>query len=169
VLSACGACYSQAGNDSPLSDGNGGYLGGTPGTVVTVTGASGTSTGKMLASPVSSPTIPVWQGTVPAVKDAASFEQWFGDDVAMNRTFNDVLELEPIGSGTTFRHIRSTHLSAGGFFPLDSLHPAQKILCNLFPYWNHGNGKPIWADCQGDQYLFPPRASAGDCMAGDQL
>jgi cysteine-rich repeat protein len=161
--------YSLTGSDSPLSDGNGGYLGGTPGAVVTVVGASGTSTGKILASSVSSPTIPVWQGTVPSVKDAASFAQWFSDDAAVNRTFSDVFELKQIGSGTIFQHTSSTHLTAGGFFPLDALHPAQKTLCNLFPYWNHGNGKPIWATCQGDQYLFSPRASASDCMTGDML
>jgi fibro-slime domain-containing protein len=159
--------YTESGNDSPLSDGKGGYLGGTPGAVVTVTGASGTSTGKILESPVSSPSIPIWQGTVPAVKDATSFGQWFSDDATVNSTFNAVLELEQIDSGTTFRHTSSIHLNTGGFFPLDSLHTAQKTLCNLFPYWNHGNGKPIWATCKGDQYLFPTRASSGDCMTGD--
>jgi hypothetical protein len=60
-------------------------------------------------------------------------------------------------------------LGTGGFFPLDAKNPSQKNLCDLFPYWNHGNGKPIWTTCQGDQYLFRSRAAAGDCATGDQL
>jgi hypothetical protein len=36
-------------------------------------------------------------------------------------------------------------------------------MCSLWPYWNHGNGNPIWATCSGDQYLFPPRVTSSDC------
>ena len=160
--------YSQVGNDSPLSDGKGGYLGGTAGATVNVTGASGTSTGKLVGFTAGTPAGPIWSGTVPAVKDAASFKQWFSDDSTVNKTFNGVLELGQTGSDLSYTYASSMHLGTGGFFPLDTLNPTQKTLCNLFPYWNHGNGKPIWTICQGDQYLFPPRVAASECMTGDQ-
>lgn len=163
--------YSQTGNDSPLSDGKGGFLSGAPGgtTATTVTGASGTSTGTLTLGAGATSSIPTWKGTVPTVKDAASFKQWFTDDATVNQTFHDVLELKQSAAGLDYQYRSAMHLGSGGFFPLDSLNPSQKNLCNLFPYWDHGNGKPIWATCQGDQYLFRPRAAASDCTTGDML
>jgi hypothetical protein len=66
------------------------------------------------------------------------------------------------------RHLRG-HLAQGGFFPLDVLNPGQATLCNLWPYWNHGNGQPFWGGCTGDQYLFPPRVISSDCPLGDTV
>lgn len=165
--------YSEAGNDSPFSDGKGGFLGvplsSAAGATLDVTGASGTSSGILSLASSSAARIPTWKGTVPAVKDAASFRQWFTDDATVNQTFHDVLELKQSGTGLAYQYKSAMVLGAGGFFPLDAKNPSQKNLCNLFPYWNHGNGKPIWTTCQGDQYLFRTRATASDCATGDQL
>ena len=62
-----------------------------------------------------------------------------------------------------YQYASKVHLASGGFFPLDTLNPSQATLCNLWPYWNHGNGNPIWSTCTGDQYLFPPRVMQSDC------
>ena len=153
--------YTQAGNDSPLSDEAGGFLGGTAGTAVSVTGNAGTSSGKLTGYTSSTPGGPVWKGTTPAFKDANSFKQWFNDDSTVNKTFTDVLEMTSIGTNV-YQYASQSHLAEGGFFPLDTLNPSQATLCNLWPYWNHGNGNPIWATCSGDQYLFPPRIVAAD-------
>jgi hypothetical protein len=88
------------------------------------------------------------------------------DDGAVNRTYVSTLELRSLGSGL-FQYTNQPFLGQGGFFPLDSLNPAAANLCNMFPYWNHGNGAPIWSSCAGDQYLFPPRVTASDCQVGD--
>jgi fibro-slime domain-containing protein len=119
----------------------------------------------------STPGGPIWKGTTPAYKSAASFNQWFNDDSTVNKTYTDVLEMPALaGSGTnTYQYASKSHLGQGGFFPLDKLNTAQTTLCNLWPYWNHGNGNPIWTTCTGDQYLFTPRATAADCVSGDSL
>jgi fibro-slime domain-containing protein len=154
--------YTQAGNDSPLSDGNGGYLGGNVGTPVSVTGNAGVSSGTLTGYTASSPGGPVWKGTTPAYKNAASFNQWFNDDTTVNKTFTGVLEMTAIGTNI-YQYASQSHLAQGGFFPLDTLNLTQVTMCNLWPYWNHGNGNPIWATCAGDQYLFPPRVIQSDC------
>ncbi|HJX66755.1 MAG TPA: hypothetical protein VJ860_22710, partial [Polyangia bacterium] len=154
--------YTQAGNDSPLSDGAGGYRGGTAGTAVTLTNPSGTVTGTFKGYTASTPGGPIFNGVVPIVKDASSFKQWFNDDVTVNKTFNAVLEMTSVGTNL-YQYASAVHLAQGGFFPLDKLNPGQATLCNLWPYWNHGNGTPILPTCVGDQYLFPPRIVAGDC------
>jgi cysteine-rich repeat protein len=154
--------YTQAGNDSPLSDGNGGYLGGNVGTPVSVTGNAGVSSGTLTGYTASSPGGPIWKGTTPAYKNAGSFNQWFKDDSTVNKTFTSVLELNSIGTNI-YQYASTSHLAQGGFFPLDPLNPTQATLCNLWPYWNHGNGNPIWPTCAGDQYLFPPRVIQSDC------
>jgi fibro-slime domain-containing protein len=154
--------YTQAGNDSPLSDGNGGYLGGNVGTPVSVTGNAGASSGTLTGYTASSPGGPIWKGTTPAYKNAASFNQWFNDDSTVNKTFTGVLEMTAIGTNI-YQYASTSHLAQGGFFPLDTLNPTQVTMCNLWPYWNHGNGNPIWAACAGDQYLFPPRVIQSDC------
>ena len=154
--------YTQAGNDSPLSDGNGGFLGVTAGTPVSTTSTGGAYTGTLISYTASTPGGPMWKGTVPAYKSATSFKQWFNDDPSVNKTFTSVLEMQSIGSNV-FQYASKTHLAQGGFFPLDTLNPSQTTLCNLWPYWNHGNGSPIWASCVGDQYLFPPRVVQSDC------
>jgi fibro-slime domain-containing protein len=160
--------YTQTGNDSPLSDGNGGYLGGAAGAAVSTTSTAGTYAGILAGYTQSVPGGPIFKGTVPAYKNAASFNQWFNDDAAVNKTFTSVLELTAIGTNV-YQYASQSHLAQGGFFPLDTLNPAQATLCNLWPYWNHGNGNPIWTTCTGDQYLFPPRVVATDCPVGPPL
>ncbi len=164
--------YTQAGNDSPLSDGAGAYLGGAAGSAVSVTGNAGVSTGTITGYTSSSPGGPIWHGTTPAYKDANSFKQWFNDDSTVNKTFTGVIEMKPLASGTNiYQYASKTHLAGpdSGFFPLDTLNPSQATLCDLWPYWNHGNGNPIWTTCTGDQYLFPPRVTAADCPSGAKL
>jgi fibro-slime domain-containing protein len=163
--------YTAAADDSPLSDGNGGYQGGTAGTAVNTTSTTGAYTGTLTGYTTSTPGGPIWKGTTPAYKSAASFNQWFNDDSTVNKTYTDVLEMPALaGSGTnTYQYASKSHLGQGGFFPLDKLNTAQTTLCNLWPYWNHGNGNPIWTTCTGDQYLFTPRATAADCVSGDSL
>ena len=155
--------YSQAGNDSPLSDGNGGYLGGSAGDPISLTTPSGSVTGTLAGFTPSFPVSPIFKGMVPIVKDADSFKQWFTDDPTVNQTFTSVLEMSSIGSNL-YRYASLAHLAQGGFYPLDKLNPSQVTLCDLWPYWNHGKGTPIWPTCQGDQYFFPPRIVAGDCV-----
>ena len=140
--------YTEAGNDSPLSDGNGGLIGGG------------------LGSP--NPGGQLFRGAVPIVKDANSFKQWFSDDSSVNKTFTSVLEMSSIGTNL-YQYASRVHLAQGGFFPLDTLNPSQTTLCDLWPYWNHGNGTPIWSICTGDQYFFPPRIVAADCGAGTDI
>jgi fibro-slime domain-containing protein len=101
---------------------------------------------------------------VPIVKDANSFKQWFTDDTSVNKTYLSVLEMPSIGTNL-YQYASTSHLAQGGFYPLDTLNPSQATLCNLWPYWNHGNGTPIWTACTGDQYLFSPRIVSGDCGA----
>ena len=162
--------YTQAANDSPLSDGKGGYLGGAAGTAVSVTGNAGVSSGTLTGYTVSEIGGPIWKGTTPAYKDANSLKQWFNDDTTVNKTFTGVLEMPSIGSNV-YQYASKTHLAGpdSGFYPLDTLNPSQATLCDLWPYWNHGNGNPIWTTCQGDQYLFPPRITAADCPSGAKL
>ena len=160
--------YTLAGNDSPLSNGSGDIQGGTAGTAVSSTSTGGAYTGTLTGYTKSTPGGPIWKGTVPAYKDAASFKQWFNDDDKVNKTFTAVLELPSIGTNI-YQYASKSHLAEGGFFPLDKLNPSQATLCNLWPYWNHGNGNPIWTTCTGDQYLFPPRVTASDCPSGATL
>lgn len=145
--------------DSPLSAG---FI--ASGTALTVTGPSGTSTGTITGYTMSSPGGPIWKGTVPIVKDATSFGQWFADDATVNKTFKGLLELSAVAWGT-YRFASKLHLlgSDAGFFPLDSLNPGQARSCNLWPYWNRSSGSPIWSSCMGDQYLFPPMVVQSDC------
>ena len=160
--------YTQAANDSPLSDGNGGYQGGSAGSAVSTTSTAGAYTGTITGYTSSSPGGPIWKGTVPAYKNAASFNQWFNDDASVNKTFTAVLELASIGSNV-YQYASKSHLAQGGFFPLDTLNPSQATLCNLWPYWNHYNGSPFWTTCTGDQYLFPPRVVQADCPSQNPL
>ena len=160
--------YTLAGNDSPLSNGAGDVQGGTAGTAVSSTSTGGAYTGTLTGYTTSSPGGPIWKGTVPAYKDAASFKQWFNDDDKVNKTFTAVLELPSIGTNI-YQYASKSTLAKGGFFPLDTLNPSQATLCNLWPYWNHGNGNPFWTTCTGDQYLFTPRVTATDCVSGDSL
>ena len=155
--------YTLAGNDSPLSDGNGGYLGGgSAGAPVSVAGNAGTSAGTMMGFTPSTPGGPIWKGTTPAYKDANSFGQWFNDDSTVNKTFAGVIDMKSIGTNI-YQYASIVHLAQGGFYPLDSLNPSQATLCNLSPYWNHGNGNSIWTTCVGDQYFVPPRVIQSDC------
>jgi cysteine-rich repeat protein len=162
--------YTQAANDSPLSDGAAGYQGGKAGTAVNTTSTTGAYAGTLLDYTKSDPGGPIWKGTTPAYKDAASLKQWFTDDSSVNKTFTDVIEMKSTGTNI-YQYASTSHLGEGGFFPLDTLNATQKTLCNLWPYWNHGNGNPIWpaASCKGDQYLFTPRATASDCASSDSL
>jgi cysteine-rich repeat protein len=163
--------YTQAANDSPLCDGNGSFQGGEVGTPVDTTSTTGPYTGTITGYTSSSPGGPIWKGTTPAYKDASSLKQWYTDDPSVNKTFTGVLELQSIGSNV-YQYASKTQISgkslAGtGFFPLDPLNPSQATLCELWPYWNHGNGTPIWTTCAGDQYLFPPRVTLSSCDSGD--
>ena len=160
--------YTRAASDSPLSDGAGDYLGGNAGSAVSVTGNAGVSSGTITGYTASSPSGPIWAGTVPAYKDATSFNQWFNDDSTVNKTFTGVIEMASIGTNI-YRYASQSHLAQGGFFPLDTLNTSQATLCNLWPYWNHGNGSAIWTTCAGDQYLFPPLVTAADCPSGSTL
>ena len=162
--------YTQAGNDSPLSDGIGGYRGGTAGTPVSLTNPSGSVAGVLTGYTQSTPGGPIFKGTVPIVKDANSFKQWFNDDPTVNKTFTGLLEMRSIGTNV-YQYASNPHLAGpnNGFYPLDLLNPSQVTLCNLWPYWNHGNGTPFWTTCTGDQYFFPPRVTAADCPAGSVL
>lgn len=45
-----------------------------------------------MAGPLPIPGGPIWKGTVPTYKDAASFNQWFNDDPSVNKTFTATLE-----------------------------------------------------------------------------
>jgi fibro-slime domain-containing protein len=160
--------YTQAANDSPLSDGAASYQGGAAGTPVSTTSTAGAYTGTLTGYTASTPGGPIWQGTVPAYKNAASFNQWFNDDSTVNKTFISVLEL-PLTGTNIYQYASKSTLATGGFFPLDTLNPSQATLCNLWPYWNHYNGNPFWTTCTGDQYLFVPRVTAAQCVAGDSL
>jgi cysteine-rich repeat protein len=160
--------YTQAANDSPLSDGNAGYQGGNAGTTVNTTSTGGAYTGTLTGYTTSTPGGPIWKGTAPAYKDAKSFGQWFNDDSSVNKTFTAVLELPSIGTNI-YQFASKQTLATGGFFPLDTLNSSQATLCNLWPYWNHYNGSPFWTTCTGDQYLFIPRATASNCVSGDTL
>ena len=156
--------YTITGNDSPLSDGAGGYRGGTAGTAISFTNPSGQVTGILKGYTASTPGGPIFNGVVPIVKNAASFKQWFTDDATVNKTFPSVLEMKSIGTNI-YQYASKTHLAGAdnGFYPLDTLNPTMVTLCDLWPYWNHGSGTPIWATCQGDQYFFPPRIIQSDC------
>ena len=154
--------YTQANNDSPLSDGNGGYQGGTAGASVSTISTMGAYTGTITGYTASSPGGPIFKGTVPAYKNAASFNQWFNDDPTVNQKFVSVLELQSIGTNV-YQFASTSHLAQGGFFPLNTLNKSQDIQCMLWPYWDRYNGTPIWTTCQGDQYLFPPRVLQTDC------
>jgi hypothetical protein len=68
-----------------------------------------------------------------------------------------------------YQYASKLHLEQGGFFPLDALNPSQATMCSLWPYWNHGNGTPIWTTCTGDQYLFQPRVLQSDCPTANPL
>ena len=162
--------YTQAGNDSPLSNGAGDYLGGSAGTAITLTNESGNVSGTLVGYTKSTPNGPIFNGVVPIVKDANSFKQWFTNDDSVNKAFVSVLEMPAIGTNI-YRYASKTHLAGpdNGFYPLDTLNPSQVTLCDLWPYWNHGNGTPIWPTCQGSQYFFPPRVTAADCPAGSIL
>ena len=156
--------YTQAANDSPLSNGAAGYLGVNAGTAITLTNESGSVAGTLVGYTASTPGGPIFKGMVPIVKDANSFKQWFTDDSTVNKTFVSVLEMPSIGTNL-YQYASKTHLAGpdNGFFPLDALNPSQATLCDLWPYWNHGNGSPIWTICRGDQYYFPPRVTQADC------
>ncbi len=157
--------FTEAANDSPLSDGNGGYLGGNIGSAVTTTSSMGTYTGTITGYTASTPGGPIFHGTVPAYKNAASFNQWFNDDPTVNKTFTSVLELQsaPASGTNTYQYTSTSRLAQGGFFPLNTLNPSQDTQCMLWPYWDRYNGTPIWTTCRGDQYLFPPRVLQADC------
>jgi cysteine-rich repeat protein len=157
--------YTQAANDSPLSDGAGAYQGGSAGSAVSTTSTTGPYAGTITGYTSSSPGGPIFKGTTPSYKDANSVKQWFTDDSSVNKTFTGVLEMTQIGTNL-YQYSSKSHLMEGGFFPLDTLNASQKTLCNMWPYWNHGNGQPIWSKCSGDQYLFPPRIVSGDCGSG---
>ena len=154
--------YTQAANDSPLSDGNKGYQGGTVGATVNTTSTTGAYTGSLSGYTPTSLGGPIWKGTTPAYKDANSFKQWFNDDSTVNTTFTGVLEMASIGTNI-YQYASKSHLAQGGFFPLDTLNPDQATLCDLIPYWNRSNGTPIWTTCTGDQYLWPPNVLQSDC------
>jgi cysteine-rich repeat protein len=160
--------YTAAQNDSPLSDGNKGFQGGTAGTAVNTTSTTGPYTGTLTGYTQSSPGGPIWKGTTPAYKDASSLAQWYADDPSVSTAIPSTLELGQIGTNV-FQYASKVHLGDGGFFPLDGLNPSQRTLCNLWPYWNHGSGYPIWSSCSGDQYLMSPRATTSDCVSGDTL
>jgi cysteine-rich repeat protein len=165
--------YTAAGNDSPLSDGKGGYPG-EAGTTVNTVSTAGDYKGTLIQYTQSTPGGPAWKGIVPAYKDDASFLQWFTDDPTVNQTFRGTLELTAV-STSAFRYasnmsMTGKDLTGVGFFPLDALNPTQATLCNLWPYWNHGDGGSIWGlGCSGDQYLFPPRVSSSSCSSGDMV
>ncbi len=165
--------YTSAGNDSPLSDGKGGFQGPEAGSTVNTVSTAGEYSGTLVSYTSSSPGGPIWKGTVPAYKDAASFQQWFNDDAAVNRTFTGTLDLTAISSDT-YRYASNFSMTgfdtAGvGFFPLDALNRSQATLCDLWPYWNHGTGTPFWSGCRGAQYLSSPRVSPSDCTDGDTV
>lgn len=143
--------------DSPLSAG---FV--SAGTAMNVTSPSGAVTGQITG--YTSTGGPVWKGTVPVAKDAKSFAQWFNDDKTVNTTFTSVLEMPAIGTNL-YQFASKNHLAGpdNGFFPLDDLNKAQATQCDLWPYWNHSDGTPIWTTCQGDQYFFPPRVTEVDC------
>jgi cysteine-rich repeat protein len=151
--------------DTPLSDGNGGYLGGSAGGAIRTTSAAGETIGIMAGYTASSPGGPMFKGTVPAYKNAASLAQWFKDDASVNTRFISTLELQAIGSGMYQYASPAPHLADGGFFPLDTLNPAQATLCNLWPYWNRPDGTPIWTNCTGYQFYYPPKVTDADCSA----
>jgi cysteine-rich repeat protein len=163
--------YTITGNDSPLSNGRGGFQGPEAGTAVNTVSTAGEYLGSVVGYTSVTPGGPVWRGTVPATKDAASFLQWFNDDPTVNQTFTGMIELVN-KTGNIYQYaskteMTGTSLAGTGFFPLDALNAGQAPLCELWPYWNHGNGSPIWSLCTGDQYLFPPRVAALNCDRGD--
>ena len=107
---------------------------------------------------------PIWSGTMPSYEDASSFNQWFNDDERVNQTYLGMLELPAIGSGV-YQYASRTRKLDGGYFPLDVVNPAQRTLCNMWPYWS----TKFFPDCRGDQYLLPPRIQAGDCGVNDPI
>lgn len=114
---------------------------------------------------------PAFLGSVPLVKDKASFDQWFNDSPGSsppNAHTVGVLELAALGDGR-YRFSSGLDSVVGGFFPLDPVPPptgpgpnaaGEPFLCNLFPYWfssaqfGAGNG------CRADQHLYPPSIPA---------
>lgn len=120
---------------------------------------------------------PLYRGLAPAVKDAASFAQWF-TDTPMSTKSVGTLDLAPTANNF-YQFSSQPHAVYAGFFPIDPpMHgfpvggqgmmgpgmattvpgTMEPLLCNLWPYWysstQFGNG----AGCKGDQYLFPPSA-----------
>jgi hypothetical protein len=89
--------------DSPLSAG---FI--TTGTALNATNPSGSEAG--IITGYTSNGGPVWKGTVPVVKDANSFKQWFNDDSKVNKTFTGVLELPAIGTNI-YQYASKTHLA----------------------------------------------------------
>ena len=145
--------YTQ--NDSPLTNGSGGYLGNP----ISQTSTAGTFAGTIPRYVQTGG--PVFVGKVPAYKNADSLKQWYTDDPSVNKTFISVIELKSIGTNLYQFTNQASHWADGGFYPLDTLNASQATLCNLWPYWNRYNGTPIWgSNCTGDQYFFPPRVSA---------
>ena len=71
--------YTQADNDSPLSDGKGGYLGDPAGTSVSVAGNAGISSGTLIAFTATTPAGPIWKGTMvarlPVVHHPLAFQE----------------------------------------------------------------------------------------------
>jgi fibro-slime domain-containing protein len=158
----------QAANDSPLSNGAGGYVGGTAGTVVSVTGNAGVSAGTLTGYTASMPGGPIWKGTTPAFKDANSFKQWFNDDNTVNKTFTDVLEMPSIG-GNVYQYASQSHLDPGwilspGYAESFPGHVVQPVA--LLEPWQRTS---FWTTCTGDQYLFPPRIVATDAATCDPV
>ena len=154
--------YTQA--DSPLSA----YFA-SAGTAVNLTNPSGSVTGVITGYVSNKPAGPIFKGTVPIVKNAASFAQWFNDDSTVNTTFTSVLEMPAIGTNL-YQYASQVRLAQGGFLPLTTLNPSQATLCNLWPYWNRGDGvTPIRTTCVGDQYLFPPAVIQSDCPSASPL
>ena len=89
------------------------YQGGDAGTAVNTTSTGGAYTGTLTGYTASTPGGPIWKGTAPTYKDADSFNQWFNDDRAVNKTFTDVLELQSIGSNIYQYASKSTWHRAG--------------------------------------------------------
>ena len=110
----------------------------------------------------STPGGPIWKGTTPAYKNAASFKQWFNDDTTVNKTFTGVLEMTSIGSKCLpVRQQVASRWPGQWFLPPRHAesqpgHPVRPVAL-LEPC----NGIPIWATCTRRPILLPAARGPG--------
>ena len=130
---------------------------------------------------------PMYKGPAPVATSATTFGQWWTDSAYTNKTHTvATLELGPVSGATNlYRFSSAPHSVYGGFFPLDppannfpiysltgsttgpgtvltsTTGNSEPLLCNLWPYWYSSTSFGSGANCEADQYVFPPSFAPG--------